>query len=62
MSEPTLTESDLWQFTGTEHWYRRACAQCLLHGQREIPRRSCRGLLAARHHRHCPGVHDHRRH
>ena len=24
MSKPTLTESDLWQFTGTEHWYRDA--------------------------------------
>ena len=24
MSKPTLTESDLWQFTGTEHWYRHA--------------------------------------
>ena len=24
MSKPTLTESDLLQFTGTEHWYRHA--------------------------------------
>jgi hypothetical protein len=24
MSKPTLTESDLWQFTGTERWYRHA--------------------------------------
>jgi Family of unknown function (DUF6876) len=24
MSEPLVAESDLWQFTGTEHWYRHS--------------------------------------
>src|SRR6266853_643249 len=57
MTKHALSENDLDQFTGTEHWYRHPLVRSLTYTDGSpIRRRARRRLLVTRHHRHSPTV------